>query len=356
MNFPFDKHLDIRILGRIYDNTVATYKFYWFMSMLDLLATSRKQKFTFWEIIAGMVAEAWYPIHYFRLSFGRSDSLYERVIQLQLELNIPISSTKDQVRNIILSERNNPRIRQLLNVFTLNVPYRFLSPWIPFQSTQQVIDASIRFQNNCLYSISGDTIVINPLWEIYLIENYTVLRDYTYWGLINFVQRRNPNVPNLPAKLQQTYQRENMNKQRRFWDTVLDNTGNTNCIYTGKPLGKGDYDLDHFVPWSFVTHNLIWNLLPADPSVNSSKSNALPPLEKYLQEFSHHQQKALQTIYRMNPSNQLLEEYLMLYHSLPELIALPETDFEVVFRNTFSPMVQIAENMGFQYWNIKQQL
>lgn len=28
MNFPSDKHLDIRVFGRIYDNTSATYKFY----------------------------------------------------------------------------------------------------------------------------------------------------------------------------------------------------------------------------------------------------------------------------------------------------------------------------------------
>lgn len=238
-----------------------------------------------------------------------------------------------------------------MNVFTLNVPYRFLSPWIPFENNQQVIHASIRFHNNCLYSISGDSIVINPLWEVYLVENYTVLRDYTYWGLTNFVQRRNPNVPNLTAKLQQTHQRANLSQQRRFWDLVIEQSGEIQCIYTGRAMGKGEYDLDHFVPWSFVTHNLIWNLLPADPSINSSKSNALPPLEKYMHEFSHQQRKALQTIYRSNPSNKLLEDYLMLYHSLSELTALPGNEFEVVLRNTFSPMVQIAENMGFHYWN-----
>ena len=30
-----------------------------------------------------MIADAWYPIHYFRLSFGKSDSLYEQIIALQ---------------------------------------------------------------------------------------------------------------------------------------------------------------------------------------------------------------------------------------------------------------------------------
>lgn len=286
MNFPFDKHLDIRVFGRIYDKTSASYKYYWFLSVLDLMVAGHRRKFTFWEIVAGMVAEAWYPIHYFKLSFGSSDSLYERVLLLQQELQIPVSASKAEIRLRILNERNNPQVRKLLNVFTLNVPYRFLSPWIPFQNTRQVVADSIRFHNNCMYSISDDTIVINPLWEVYLVENYTVLRDFTYWGLTDFVQRRNPNVPNLPAKLQQTHQRESMAKQRRFWNTVIEQTGSVACIYTGKMLGVGNYDLDHFVPWSFVTHNLIWNLLPADSSVNSSKSNALPPLEKYLGDFS----------------------------------------------------------------------
>jgi hypothetical protein len=125
---------------------------------------------------------------------------------------------------------------------------------------------------------------------------------------------------------------------------------NLDCIYTGKPLLKNQYDLDHFVPWSFVSHNLLWNLIPADSSINSSKSNNLPSLDKYLEPFSNIQQKALKTLYESNPNNIILEDYLMIYDSVSDLARLSENDFCDVFRRTFSPMVQIAENMGFKIW------
>jgi hypothetical protein len=34
--------------------------------------------------------------------------------------------------------------------------------------------------------------------------------------------------------------------------------------------------LDHFVPWSFVCHDQLWNLIPVSPAANSAKSNNLP--------------------------------------------------------------------------------
>ena len=47
--------------------------------------------------------------------------------------------------------------------------------------------------------------------------------------------------------------------------------GHLNCIYTGNPLERNSFDLDHFMPWSFVSHNQNWNLIPTDSSFNSSK-------------------------------------------------------------------------------------
>jgi hypothetical protein len=115
-------------------------------------------------------------------------------------------------------------------------------------------------------------------------------------------------------------------------------------------LLKNEYDLDHFVPWSFVSHNLLWNLLPANSSINSSKNNNLPSLEMYLRPFAQIHKNALQTIYPNNPNNKLLEDYLILHNSISELVKLSDEDFFDIFHKTFSPMVQIAENMGFKYW------
>jgi hypothetical protein len=350
MNLPSGKNIDTKALTQIYNNTVATYKYYWFVSILDIAVKEQRRQISFWEIIVGMVAEAWYPIHYFRISFGKADSLYNQIIELQKELNIPIDANKNDIKKHIINNLNTPKIKSLLRVFTLNVPFRFLSPWINYTTDAEVVSLSQSFTNNCIYAIKGDIIELNPYWEQYLNDNYLILRDFTFWNLTVFLQKRNPNVPDVPSKLVKPILRDSLTKQRHFWNSYIDINGSLQCIYTGKMLLKNEYDLDHFVPWSFVSHNLLWNLLPANSSINSSKNNNLPSLEMYLRPFAQIHKKALQTIYPNNPNNKLLEDYLILHNSISELVKLSDEDFFDIFHKTFSPMVQIAENMGFKYW------
>jgi len=345
-----DTNTENKLISQIFNNTVATYKYYWFISILDIVVKENKRQISFWEIIAHMVSEAWYPIHYFRISFGKSDSLYTQIVELQLALNIPIDATKSKVKQEILHNIDNPKIKNLLRVFSLNVPYRFLSPWITYSTDNEVSKLSQTFANNCLYAIQGDQIIFNTSWENYFHSNYLVLRDFTFWNLTTFLQKRNPNVPDLPSKLVKPITRESLIKQRNLWDTLIDLQGPIQCIYTGKTLDKKDYDLDHFIPWSFVSHNLLWNLLPIDASINSSKSNNLPNLDEYLHPFAVVHQELVKTIYHHTPNNKLLEDYLTLHDSISELAILPNDKFETIFRKTFSPLAQIAENMGFSNW------
>ena len=46
-------------------------------------------------------------------------------------------------------------------------------------------------------------------------------------------------------------------------------------FYTENKLNHS-YDLDHFLPWKFVAHNQLWNLIPVDPRANRSKSDHFP--------------------------------------------------------------------------------
>ena len=350
MALPLDKNIDTRVLAQIYNNTVATYKFYWFASILDIVVKEQRRHISVWKIIVGMIVEAWYPVHYFRLSFGKSDSLFDRIVAIQQQLNIPIDINKNELKTLLLKQLDDREFRRLIRVFKQNVPYWFLSPWIKSYDVREVMFLSQQWINNCPYAIKGETIEINPNWEQYLNDNYLILIDFTFWNLTVFIQKRNPNVPDVPSKLVKPIQRDSLTKQRHFWDTFININKSIQCIYTGKNLYKGNYDLDHFVPWSFVSHNLLWNLLPADSSINSSKSNNLPQLEIYLRPFAQIHQKAIQTIYPKNPNNKLFEDYLTLHSSLSELIQLSENDFFTVYQKTFSPLVQIAENMGFKYW------
>jgi hypothetical protein len=350
MNLPQNIKLPVSSLSRIFENTTATYKFYWFVAIMDIVVKEHKTRISFWEIIAGMIAESWYPIHYFKLSFGKSDSLFVKSLEIQKEYQISIESDKEKIKNLLVD--NLKETKKFLKIFSINVPYRFLSPWIRYTYDEEVIAKSQLFENNALYAIYNDEIVINDLWVEYLTKHYKILRDFAFWNLTEFLQKRNPNVPDVPSKLIKPIQRDSLTKQRKYWDSYIEITGGINCIYTGKNIIAKEYDLDHFVPWSFVSHNLLWNLIPSDPSVNSAKSNNLPQLDKYLQPFASLHQDAMKILYEKNMNNKIFEDYLIIYDSIPDLINLSKSDFFNVFKRTFTPMVQIAENMGFKIWQL----
>ncbi len=357
MQLPNSKKLEINRLASVFDRKTATYKFYWFLSILDILVESNKTKMSFGEIVATMMSHAWYPSLYFKVSFGRWDSFDKYLSAVQDYYGIPTDEKTDKIRKKLLSNVSDKLFIGFINELTDDVPYRFLTPWIKFESNAITVKKSQEYYNDCLFKIEDvdgfKTITINPNWKDYLIENYNVLKDFIYWNLLEFLQKRNPNVPNLSAKLIRDVKRESLTSQRDYWNEYIESVGSINCIYTNKVIYPKQYDLDHFIPWAFVADNMFWNLIPADSSINSSKSDNLPDLDRYLPSFAKIHHKALPFFFKQHEDSQMIEDYLTIYESIPELINLSDDKFYEVFKRQFSPMVQIAENKGFKsMWKI----
>ncbi len=55
--------------------------------------------------------------------------------------------------------------------------------------------------------------------------------------------------------------------------------------------------VDHFIPWSFVMNDELWNLMPMDSSLNSSKSNKLPKWSPFFPRFAENQYLLYQMIH-----------------------------------------------------------
>ncbi len=73
----------------------------------------------------------------------------------------------------------------------------------------------------------------------------------------------------LASKLDKSTERQNLDAFRK---TLFD-FGQKNCFYCGKPLAENA--VDHFVPWSFVKDDNLWNFVLACPFCNSKKSDRL---------------------------------------------------------------------------------
>ena len=354
MNIPQSRLLSTVRLGKIFANTVATYKYFWFLSILQIHAKTETLHISVWDIVIRMIANAWYPILYFRLSFGNSDSLFNIVIELQKITGFPIDADVEAICVSLHDRLEDAQIKSYLRVLTFNVPYRFLRPWINTSDDKEMLIRSQTFENGCLYALYKDDaefyIMLNPAWNIYLHNHYNILTDFAYWNLTQFLQVRNPNVPAISNKLTKPMKRDSLSNQHHYWDMIINLGGPIRCLYTGKELYQGGYVLDHFLPWTFVSHNLNWNLIPTDGSVNSSKSNKLPDLNLYLRKLADIQHYSLRICINAHKSPKTLEDYLSLGYTPRELADMDENQFMEIYERTFKPMNQIALNMGYRTW------
>jgi hypothetical protein len=354
LSLPQQTDLPVKRLAAVFNNTTATYKFYWFISLLEILVEKQERVIPMRNILARMICNVWYPVHFFRISFGHFDMLSQNAQRIRDILDIPININKEQLYQQLLAVTDT-QVGSLISHFDQMVPYRFLSPWFPAMTNNQVVKHSLSFSEDCLYriiSIGGKKYIdINPRWEIYLNLNYRILLDFCFWNLTLYLQPKNPNVPDIPGKLIKPATRGSVAKQKQYWDLVLEQNKEVSCIYTSDILEAGAYDVEHYIPYSFVTHNLIWNLIPASPGINSAKSNKLPPQNRFFNSFVQTQQNGLRTVYNNTPSNKLLEDYLQFGTAIPELVRMEPEQFRDRYLKIFTPLYQIAENMGFEYWD-----
>ena len=354
MTIPQIEGLSTSAMNRVFDDTTATYKFYWLLALLDMHVKENQDEMLALKVAARMVVYAWYPIEYFNLSFGKGDSM-EIIIPKVAELTGITVDDKLEDKNNVITDAvfSNRHVKSEVKKLIKNVPFWFQSPWIRTSDPKEMVLRSQSLENDCLYSLTGTgeglTVTINPRWSKYLKTNYEILRDFALWNLTLFLQAKNPNVPNVAGKLIRPEMRDALTAQTKFWNKVIEIGGPINCIYTDTPLGIKQFELDHFMPWSFVSHNQNWNLIPANGSINSSKSNRIPDLKHYLPKMASEQHKALRLYIPVSKQNDsILNEYYALKVSPKDLMQMDDEAFLKKFYDTFSPLSQMALNMGFQ--------
>lgn len=351
MNLPFSNDLTINKLSSSFSNTSATYKFYWLIAIIELVEEGN-QKIKKRKVFSRMISNAWYTVNYFQISFGKQDLIQKAVKEIIIYEKLAIDDKKDKLLSV-LENSDNILTKQSLDHFNINVPHWFLSPWFPKISSEngtshkkRIYSSSQNFENDCIYGLYDDEIIINPKWISYLKLNSKILKDFCYWNLSLFLQSRNPNVPDIPNKLIKPAIRNGLIKQRNnYWNIVFRELGSVNCIFTDKKLLIDNFAIDHFIPHAFVSHNLIWNLIPIDKSFNSSKSDKLPSINKHFDKFFELQKTAYEIVSSQSPKSKILEDYLTIF---PEL--RNSNDFEYIrYKESIQPLITIAHNNGFSF-------
>ena len=346
---PRHPFLRTQALNRVFDNTAASYKFFWFLAVLELSRTSHGQ-LSLRELFVEMAAQAWHPVNLFRLSFDTKDAREKCVDQLQgvlREIAANEAKLSDGLRPnsslIEIRSRLHGYVRELGFLGDL-VPMRFLSPFVNGRMPQgtprhrinkeiiRIVDELKVSEDAAPYHFTPgrDSLVLHVDWQAFFVEHAAILRGFVEIGLVRFLQAKNPTVPGLANMLRMPMARD-LGRARTFWEQanqahLAQRSASLTNLYTGCSL-DGSFVVDHFMPWSYVAHDYIWNTVPTDQSTNSSKSDRIPSVSRYVEGLAKLHHFALRSAVKRSASGksdyQLLSDHMSLLRlSGPALLEL----------------------------------
>lgn len=364
MELPENEQLSIQSLSRVFSDMSESYKIFWFSGILDVIKSGNSRA-SFNDIINHMITDSWYMVSEYHLNLGPSDTLEKLVLYTQKISGLK-SSAKSQDVLDYLSKCDDPTITKHKNTLSLNVPYRFLAPFMPdFKGTSwnRISDAITRINKdtNMIYRFENGaglnrSIEISEKWQEYFRVNQTIISGWLDYNLITYLQKRNPSVPGISNKLFPPTERK-LDKAKKFWKAVIDYKPIINIYASdGSLMTQHDVSLDHFIPWSYVAHDELWDLVPTTKSLNSSKSNGLPNLDRFFPLLAEIEYSSYQAIWTSEQIHALFEKCKAEHINSNE--AFNKLYIPGIQKNTFTsnleeiirPTYFAAKNLGFGEW------
>ena len=346
---PRHPFLRTQALNRVFDNTAASYKFFWFLAVLELSRMSHGQ-LSLRELFVEMAAQAWHPVNLFRLSFDTKNADEKCVDQLQGVLR-EIAANEAKLSDGLRPNSSLIEIRSRLHGYMRElgflgdlVPMRFLSPFVNGRMPQgtprhrinkeiiRIVDELKVSEDAAPYHFTPgrDSLVLHADWQAFFVEHAAILRGFVEIGLVRFLQAKNPTVPGLANMLRMPMARD-LGRARNFWEQanqahLTQHSASLTNLYTGRSL-DGSFVVDHFMPWSYVAHDYIWNTVPTDQFTNSSKNDRIPSVSRYVVGLAELHHFALRSAVKRSASGkadyQLLSDHMSLWRlSGPALLEL----------------------------------
>lgn len=351
MQLPYEELLDINNFSQTLNKKylVNSYKLYWFAGLLEEIKQGNNI-ISFNQIVFRMIAKSWFSLLQFKLNFGIQDKLFLLVNYIYKNSDLKVNSSEADIL-FFLNTSKDVQIKKKIQHFFKFVPFRFLTPFYSNElksvpdSQRNTIITRLSQKNPRFYIIENNQIIIIDPWYNYLYKNQAIVDGWLSHKLISFLQARNPNVPAIIEKINPPVRR-NLTKVSNFWKEILKSKQISN-IYDKTLVSVNDLSIDHFIPWSFVHHDKVWNLVPVSNSINSMKSDKLPDLNTYLNDFIQLHFETYKLVLKTN--NKMIEDYLML-PQLDSKTNTPFLKFEKALKSTIYPLHQLAKNQGFQIW------
>lgn len=365
MQLPYDEQLNIEKLGRLFDNKSECYKLFWFKAILQKVTKEGKVILSYEELVDEMIADAWYMVTEFRLNLGPKDTL-EAVVDLIKQKHPEIKNCAPKKEILAFLKNTEDReINEKKRTLTYNVPYRLQSPFLneikgkEWNVAESRLMTKINAVPRLMYyfeALNGlnTVITIQEDWQNYLIRNQEIILGWIEYNLICYLQKRNPNVPGIADKIYPPQDRK-LNDIKKYWKLIL-TVSPVKEIYNNQELTPKDISIDHFVPWSYVAHDEMWNLTPTTKSINSSKSNNLPDWNIYFKKLAELEYKSYELMWKYDSIHAEFDKCAREHVNDNDVrlrLYSPDLSFEKfsgMLEKIMLPVYRAAENCGFEEW------
>ena len=202
-------------------------------------------------------------------------------------------------------------------------------------------------------------IYFDPLWIEMIQDNTVSILGWIQYEKVKWLQNNNPEVPGLVYKLAPMDDKmRKLTRVRKLWKAIMSEVP-VKDIFSGEELNNNAYDVDHFVPWSFVMNDELWNLMPMQSGLNSVKSNKLPEWEPFFYRFADNQFVMYELISEKEGLRKLFERcYRDNLHSIwaGRELYIPgnskETFCNILDKN-MRPVYDSARRQGYEIWDYR---
>lgn len=188
-----------------------------------MVVEEQKSQISFEEIVLKIIVKLWYPVNFFKLSFGKQDKCADYIAEIKKHFDIQEDIEEKDLLIFLLKNKNSLLLQRISNELTRYVPYRFIRPWYSTQTRsipdQKVNQQILELQNsNAPYIINpqSQTILLEDETFEWIIKNYRILEAHTLFELLKYLEKNNLNVSNLSRKLVKPQQR-NLGPSIKLW-------------------------------------------------------------------------------------------------------------------------------------------
>lgn len=371
--------LDIEGFSKMMNSPSYCYKFYWLEAIVQLISANKTEA-AYDEIINKMISNAWYPVleYHIHLSgiYGENiikDNLERTVLRLQELSQLANNASDIEIMNNLHEFSEDKELRFYKKELTKNVPYKALSGFANRGSEKINLDSSagrlMAYYNKLSqseillpYTFNDDkglkrVITFNDGWIQMIRDNTVNILGWIQLEKVKWLQNNNPEVPGLVYKLAPADEKmRKLTNARKLWDAVLEVKPIVD-VFKNEPIDAEKYDLDHFIPWSFVMNDELWNLMPMDSSWNSKKNNKLPKWDLFFDQFADNQFDLYELLYEKPEIYKLYEAcYRDNLHSIwanRELYCKGNSkeEFHKILGKNMRPVYDSARRQGYEIWN-----